>query len=516
MFNKKDIKFLKSKGVDLQQIESQLEKIKEGIHYLKVEKAATVEDGIYKATPDEINEFIELFEEERKHLILSKFVPASGAATRMFKRLTYMKDHYKGSPDEFIQVSAEKDFYSLRNTFDNIESFPFYPELFKKFFRRGLSLDKIMRKNEYDKVARMILNKRGLNYSDTPKALILFHKYPGHARTAFEEHLMEGMMYCLSENKEINLHFTIQEEHLKMFEKRFKQAQKTFLKDQTDLSFNISFSEQLESTDSIAVDENGNLLRDEDKVLKLRPGGHGALLDNLNKLECDIIFIKNIDNVAPDTIKHETVRYKKFIGGYLMYIRARVFAILERIDQNEKPEGEEWKSILHFVKEVCPHTKIPRAKEQAIEKIKQLLNRPIRVCGMVENTSEPGGGPFWVKNQQGDLCLQIVEMNQIDLSDNNQLELFENSTHFNPVDIVCSIRDYKGNKFDLMNYRDDSAGLVVEKTYNGNPITTYELPGLWNGSMSQWLTIFVETPQITFNPVKELNDLLRVQHQTAK
>lgn len=516
MFSKKDLKFLKSNGVDPNRLEKQIATIKAGKKFITAERPATIEDGIYKPEQEDIDQFVEIFESERKKLKLAKFVPASGAATRMFKRLTYLRDNYKGSEDEFLQVSAEKDFYSLRNTFENIEKFAFYPEVFKRFFRRGQSLDKLLKKNEYDKIASMILNKRGLNYGELPKALILFHKYPGHARTAFEEHLMEGMMYCRSEDDEVNIHFTIQKEHQKLFEKRFKHSSKTFLKKEDAIRFNLGFSEQSVSTSSLAITEKGNLLRNKKRELVLRPGGHGALIENLNNLTCDVIFIKNVDNVAPDTIKHETVRYKKFLGGYLMYVRLQVFDILKKLDAPEKLTDKAWKEIIQFIEKILPHSRFSDDRDKAIVEIKYALNRPIRVCGMVENTSEPGGGPFWVKRESGNLCLEILEKNQINLEDENQLEMFENSTHFNPVDIACSIRDYKGNKFNLLNFRDENAGLVVEKTHEGNTIKTYELPGLWNGGMSKWLTVFVEVPQITFNPVKELNDLLRVQHQTAK
>ncbi len=516
MFSKKDLKFLKSNGVNPKRLEQQIETIKAGETFIIAECPATIEDGIFKPEPEAINHYMEIFETESKKLRLAKFVPASGAASRMFKRLDNLRDNYKGSEDEFLQVSAEKDFYSLRNTYDNIEKFAFYPEVFKRFFRRRQSLEKLLRKNEYDKIAGMILNKKGLNYNELPKALILFHKYPGHTRTAFEEHLVEGMMYCRSEDNEVNIHFTIQKEHEKLFEKRFKHASRTFLKKEEALKFNLGFSEQSVSTSSIAINRKGNLLRDRKRELVLRPGGHGALIENLNNLDCDVVFIKNIDNVAPDTIKHETVKYKKFLGGYLMDVRARAFDILNQLDKSKKLSDKDWKKILSFVGNILPHTKFSNDKDKAIVELKYTLNRPIRVCGMVENTSEPGGGPFWVKRKNGDLCLEILEKNQINLEDENQREMFENSTHFNPVDIACSIRDYKGNKFNLLNFRDENAGLVVEKTHEGKTIKTYELPGLWNGGMSKWLTVFVQVPQITFNPVKELNDLLRVQHQTAK
>ncbi|MEA1873745.1 MAG: DUF4301 family protein, partial [Bacteroidota bacterium] len=399
MFSKKDLKFIKNNGVDPQRLEKQIEIIKKGKTFITADRPATIEDGIFKPNKEEIEQFIAIYEAEHKALKLSKFVPASGAATRMFKRLTYLRDNYKGSEDEFLQVSAEKNFYSLRNTFENIEKFAFYPEVFKRFFRRGQSLEKLLKKNEYDKIAAMILNKRGLNYNYLPKALILFHKYPGHTRTAFEEHLMEGMMYCQSEDDIVNIHFTIQKEYQKLFEKRFKYATKTFLNKGDAINFNIGFSEQSISTSSVAITEKGNLLRDKKRELVLRPGGHGALIENLNNLESDVVFIKNVDNVAPDTIKHETVRYKKFLGGYLMNVRRQVFDILNQLEKPEKLSKNAWKEILQSVKIILPHTQLSNDKDKAIVELKYTLNRPIRICGMVENTSEPGGGPFWVKRE---------------------------------------------------------------------------------------------------------------------
>ncbi len=515
MLSKKDINFLKENDINPRRIEKQIETIKSGKTYLDVDRPATAEDGIYVASKEEIDDYVRRYEEIQPSLKVTKFVPASGAATRMFRRMAHLRDHYKGDMDDFLQVTSEKDFYSLKNTFDNLEKFAFYPELFKRFFRRGQSLEKILRKNEYGKVARMLLSKRGLNYLNIPKALVLFHKYPGHARTAFEEHLVEGKIYCKSKDNVVNIHFTIQGKHQRMFEKRFSYALKHFLKND-DVDFQLGFSEQSEATSSIAINKKGKLVRDKSKLPVLRPGGHGALIYNLNALEADIIFIKNVDNVAPDTIKHETVRYKKFLGGVLYSLRTRVFEILERLDQTPAPEGDEWQEIMDFVENKLYYKCKSTDKSKAIAEIKLFLNRPMRVCGMVQNTSEPGGGPFWVKGKNGRKSLQIVEKNQINLDDEHINDLFEDSTHFNPVDIVCSIKDYKGNKFNLLNYRDEESGLVIEKTWEGKPIKSYEMPGLWNGGMSNWLTVFVEVPLITFNPVKELNDLLRMQHQTAK
>ncbi len=515
MFTKKDIKYLKDKAIDPKRLEKQVEEIKGGKKYLDVDRPATAEDGIYVATDDEITDFVKLYEENAPDLKVTKFVPASGAATRMFKRLAYLRDHYKGNMEEFIEVSSGKDFYSLKKTFENIDKFAFYPELFKRFFRRGQNLERILRKNEYNKVARMILSKRGLNYRNIPKGLVLFHKYPGHARTAFEEHLVEGKMYCRSKDNDVNLHFTINDKFRPLFEKRFKHAVKHFL-DAKEVDFNLEFSEQSESTSSIALTKKNKLLRDKDNKLVLRPGGHGALIYNLNSIDSDFIFIKNIDNVAPDTIKHETVRYKKFIGGVLYYYRNEIFNILERLDKKPLPSEKEWKKILDFVENKLLYACSESDKSKAVAELKRYLNRPIRVCGMVPNSSEPGGGPFWVNEKKGRQSLQIAEKNQINLDDEKKLDMFESSTHFNPVDIVCCTKNYKGKKFNLLNYRDEKSGMVIEKSYEGKPIKSYEMPGLWNGGMSKWITIFVEVPLITFNPVKELNDLLRMEHQTAK
>ncbi len=347
MLTKKDVKFLEDKSIDVHRIEKQIKQIQKGKQYIKAERAATVGDGILKFGNQEIDEFTEVFNKFAKDLQVVKFVPASGAATRMFKRLIALKEQFKGTSEEFLQIQENKDFYGLKNTFDNLDKFAFYPDLFGRFLHKKQSLEKYIKKNEYAKIASLILGKSGLNYAQMPKALVAFHKYAGYSRTAFDEHLVDATLLCKG-FEEANVHFTIQPEHEKLFEKQFKYAVNTFL--DKDIDYNLSFSEQSEASSCISLNSDGKLLRDKKQYLLLRPGGHGALIENLNGLDADLVFINNIDNVAPDTIKENIIKYKKFIGGYLIGIREKVFDVLNHLDKKVLPSDEKWTEILDFVK----------------------------------------------------------------------------------------------------------------------------------------------------------------------
>lgn len=513
MLCKEDYTYLAEKGIEKERVEELIQTIQAGQKFLKLEKPTTIGDGILKHEPAEVQKYIDLYDASYQELDCMKFVPASGAATRMFHRMIFLRDQYKGKIEEFIEVSAQRGFYSVKNSFDNLQKFAFYPELFRRFFRRGTNLERLVRKNDYKKVASMLLGKKGLNYAQLPKAMILFHKYPGHARTAFEEHLQEAAMYCQDKNGKAHLHFTIDPRFQKQFEKREKLAYKNFLKE-AGAKMHIEYSQQYPTTDSITLDENGEILRDKEGMPVLRPGGHGALLNNLNTLDADMIFVKNIDNVAPDNTKHETVKYKKLLGGIMIELREQVFEYLRILDKH--PDDARLGEIEIFVKEKFGLTEIPTESASKKRCLKKFLNRPIRICGMVENTGEPGGGPFWVKDKKGRNSLQIVEKAQINFSNKAQAAIVDDATHFNPVDMVCCVRDYKGKSFDLKKFRNDKAGFVVKKNHQGSSVFSYELPGLWNGAMAEWITLFVEVPLISFNPVKEVNDLLRMEHQTAK
>jgi hypothetical protein len=385
---------------------------------------------------------------------------------------------------------------------------------------QGKSIAALIEEKAYKTVVRNLLDITGLNYGQLPKGLLKFHRSDNAvsgesdiARTAMEEHLAEGALYAQNADKEVNLHFTVSPEHKALFEKLVDEKL-PFYEALFDVKYHIGFSEQKPSTDTIAADENNEPFRDKGRLL-FRPGGHGALIENLNDIDADIIFIKNIDNVVPDAHKKPTVLYKKLIAGVLVSVQKKIFNYLELIDSG-KYTHDQLLEMLYFLQNELnikhPNTKFLEDVELVLY-IKSKLNRPIRVCGMVKNVGEPGGGPFLTVNTDETVSPQILESSQIDLSDCVKKEMFEQGTHFNPVDLVCAVRDYKGEKFHLPDYVDKNTGFISLKSKNGKALKALELPGLWNGAMSNWNTIFVEVPIETFNPVKTVNDLLRPEHK---
>ena len=450
-FSAQDLEQLQARGISVEKAEAQLECFRNGFPELDIIAPASTKKGILAPKRAEQEEYIAAWQNYLKegHKIL-KFVPASGAASRMFKNLfQYLED---GIETPFIQdFLAHKDYFA------------FGPQ------RAG---------KEGQEAVRYLLND--MHYGELPKGLLLFHKYRDGARTPALEHLVEGALYCAEPAKEgdkptVYLHFTVSHDHLPLFRQHIAENLKKF-EDKYKVKYDVTFSEQLPSTDTIAANPDGSPFRTKDGKLLFRPGGHGALIENLNQQDADIVFIKNIDNVVPDRLKKDTIRYKQILAGVLVTEQKRIFEALK--DPNLSDEE--------------------RAK----------LNRPIRVCGVVKNTGEPGGGPFLVREADGSISCQILESTQI-----SDPELMKQSTHFNPVDLVCAIRDYEGKPFDLPKYVDPQTGFISNKSKDGKELLALELPGLWNGAMSRWNTIFVEVPVSTFNPVKTVNDLLREQHQ---
>ncbi|HPS12465.1 MAG TPA: DUF4301 family protein, partial [Prolixibacteraceae bacterium] len=364
-------------------------------------------------------------------------------------------------------------------------------------------------------LVKKLLQEDGLGYGQKPKGLIAFHKYGDTTRTPIEEHLVEAASYCAGSNGLAKIHFTVSPEHQDGFENQLKKVKNEFQK-RFGLQFNITFSHQHPSTDTIAVNANNEPFRDDEGRLVFRPGGHGALIENLNELDSEVIFIKNIDNVVPDHLKAETKRYKKVLAGLLVTVRNKIYTYLEKLDKpNASDNADLIKSIESFLRRelFIQFDNNFASVDEKLAFFRKKLNRPLRVCGMVKNDGEPGGGPFLAVNSDTTISPQIVERAQIDENNENQVDLFNRATHFNPVDLICSIKDYKGNQFDLLRYRDPETAFISSKTQNGKELRALELPGLWNGAMADWNTIFVEVPAITFNPVKTVNDLLRPQHQ---
>ena len=501
----KDLKQLQAKGISVEQFEQQLGEFKTGFPFLKLEGSATIGAGIVAPTADEVKQYVKVWNDYKaqgKKIV--KFVPASGAASRMFK-------------DMFAFVDAD---YSVPTTdfekkyFDNIEKFAFYDALDALLkAQKGKGIKELIAEGDYKSVAKGMLSKDGLNYGQLPKGMLLFHSYPEGARTPMEEHLVEGAMYAAS-NGEANVHFTVSHEHLDFFKAKVAEKADGYAK-KFGVKYDISFSEQKPSTDTVAANPDGTPFRNEDGSLLFRPGGHGALIENLNEIAADVILVKNIDNVVPDRLKPETVEWKQVIAGVLVTLQKKAFEYLELLDSG-KYDHEKLVEIARFVKhELCCVKKDLKDLEDTDLAIylKKKLNRPMRVAGRVKNVGEPGGGPFLAYNQDGTYSLQILESSQIDKNNEQYMKYFKEGTHFNPVDLVCAVKDYKGNAFNLPDYVDRTTGFISSKSKNGKELLALELPGLWNGAMSDWNTIFVEVPLGTFNPVKTVNDLLREQHQ---
>lgn len=506
MLNAHDLEQLAAKGISKHRIEEQLAHFAKGFPFLEIVASASVEKGI-KVIPKELQAFyMEAWENylSKNHRIV-KFVPASGAASRMFKDLYAFLSSEATEPD----TPAVKEF------FREINRFAFYHLLNAKCLENEKkSISSLIAAGQYKEVVANLLESKGLNYGQLPKGLLLFHNYPGKTRTAMEEHLAEGARYAKNHTGEVNIHFTVSPEHQEQFQ-RLVAEKKSAYEEKFSVEYDITFSVQKASTDTIAVDMENRPFREADGSILFRPGGHGALIENLNDIEADVIFIKNIDNVVPDSFKFATVIHKKIIGGVLVHLQERIFRYLHLIESGKYTRTQVEEMIYFLQDELCIRNPEIKYLEDAelILYIKDKLARPIRVCGMVRNVGEPGGGPFLATNPDGTISLQILESSQIDMRDPVKKKLFDQGTHFNPVDLVCAVRDHKGNKYNLPHYIDKNTGFISQKSKDGKELKALELPGLWNGAMSDWTTLFVEVPAETFNPVKTVNDLLRAEHQ---
>lgn len=516
MYSKEDIKELKKRDIKKEQIDRQVENFRTGFSYVKLANPATLGDGIKNIPAEEENYLSGLYEEAIEKAEVVKMVPASGSATRMFKSLFTFMETYTGSTEDFLKFIQQTENTSMHEFFLHLNEFPFYARLKNAMWEDGKDLEKMLEKRMFTEVLSYILTEKGLNYGNTPKGLVDFHVYRDFVRTAFDEHLVEAALYCKN-GKEANLHFTVSENYMDRFKERLKKVTKVFEK-MFDVKYKVTFSIQKPSTDTVSVNDQGELVRDEDGKILFRPGGHGALIYNLNDIKADFIFIKNIDNVIPDRSKADTVKYKKLLGGTLIDLQSKIFEKLDLLNKRSISE-EELDEIESFTETHLGYKKSPGltfpGKKERVRFLQKILDRPIRVCGMVKNEGEPGGGPFWVMEEDGSQRLMIIESAQIDLKDKEQKKIFERSTHFNPVDIVCGVRDHKGKRFDLSEFIDHRQGFITTKSYKGKDIRVQELPGLWNGAMAKWITVFVEVPLTTFTPVKTVFDLRRLEHRNV-
>ncbi|MGG5487756.1 DUF4301 family protein [Flavobacteriaceae bacterium 144Ye] len=514
-FSDSDLKQIESKGLTLRKVQSQIELFVTGLPFSNLVSAATIGDGIIRYTDTEVEHYINVFEGKKNDLCVLKFVPASGAATRMFKFLFQFTKEYNPEAETLNAYINRTKNSNLSMFLVGLEKFPFYYEVMDMLNEKYPNYKALSTGHQALLFVKTMLDEDKLNYGNFPKGLLPFHEYKNKIiSTAFEEHLFESALYS-STNATTKLHFTISEKYKDKFKNEFNRIQEKVEK-KTGAKFDISFSYQKESTDTIAVTPKNKPFREDDGTLLFRPSGHGALIENLNDLNADIIFIKNIDNVVVYKYKTEVAKYKKLLAGVLLNLQETSFKYMEQLDDEETTE-EELIKIAEFLLnklqvKISPEFEKYKAKYQ-IEYLREKLNRPIRICGMVKNEGEPGGGPFWVKDESGNVSLQIVESAQINMKNKPQKAILKKSTHFNPVDIVCSVKNYKGEKFDLTDFVDPKTAFITMKTKVGKDLKALELPGLWNGSMSNWNTVFVEVPLITFNPVKTVNDLLKAPHQ---
>ena len=507
MLNEQDLSQIQAMGITEDMVESQIHRFQTGFPYLKLRSAATIGNGILKLTEKQECEAVRLWNDYRKAGgTIAKFVPASGAASRMFKNLyAFIKSSEDVERNEFIATF-----------FGQIENFPFFEELnscCKRLYKADIK--QLMASAHHRDVLKALLDADGMNYGNMPKGLLLFHKVHGQSiHTPVEEHLEECAQYASMANRKAHIHFTISPEHKVLFEHLFAQK-KGHYEEVWGVNYDITTSTQDLSTNTIAVNPDNTPYRDSDGRLFFRPAGHGALLKNLNALDANVVFIKNIDNVVPSKYRSVTIKYKKVLAGLLVKIKRQIDEYLTKLE-SKNYDAKDLSAMLAFLQtELSTHSgSVSTSDIEALaDYLKQKFNRPIRVCGVVKNEGEPGGGPYLAYNKDGSYSPQILESAQIDTTDPTAVSMMKSCTHFNPVDLVCDIKDFKGNKFNLADFVAPDTGLISSKSIDGQEVKALELPGLWNGSMSDWNTVFVEVPIDTFNPVKTVNDLLRKQHQ---
>jgi hypothetical protein len=517
IFSEEDLRQIRGHGLELKEVLRQLEVFTQ-TPFMELIRPCKLGDGIRLIEHDKEQELIEIYDNKVSRCHFVKFVPASGAASRMFKVL----QNGLNKEEEILLDSVEKEALAGQNDkkallkfITGLNAFAFFEDLKSVMAENGIQIHSLIKEGRFRDIIHFLVGKPGLDYNNLPKGLLRFHWYREGARTAFEEHLAEAVSYVADQENRCRLHFTVSTEHREGFISLLEKVRAHY-EQRYQVFFDVTFSVQKKSTDTIAADRDNNPFRDENGQILFRPGGHGSLIENLNDLDADIVFIKNIDNVVPDRLKSHTVRWKKILGGCLIALQDRIFSYMEKLTGAIADDSLPTEIMTFMKKDLCLH--IPQALETAstgekVAYLKNRLNRPIRVCGLVRNQGEPGGGPFWVRARDGEVSVQIVESAQIDPGSESQQDILASSTHFNPVDIVAGIRDFQKRPFNLRRYVDKSAVFISEKSQNGRELKALEHPGLWNGAMAGWITIFVEVPIITFNPVKTVNDLLRKEHQ---
>ena len=483
LFTASDLELITQRGGDPEMVEKQFSHFKKGFPFAHLHDITTPGNGMINFDDETLHQLVLQYDQYCNDLKIVRFVPASGAATRMFKEL-------------YEALSLEDGLFSpkVNHFFAQIKQFAFYEDL-KPYIQN----------KDKKGILKALLSQEGLDYGNKPKGLLQFHRYDGMTRTALEEHLVESALYAVSKDRTCYLHFTVSPAHQDGFLKRVQSVQSIY-EQKYHVKYEISYSIQDPATDTLAAELDNTPFRDADGHLLFRPGGHGALISNLNAIKADLIFVKNIDNVTKEDRLLSTITFKKACAALLISLQNTCFSYLNQLEKGDI-NIQMLEKITQFAKEKLNIHFLTNQPTQ--EELKNALNRPIRVCGMVKNQGEPGGGPFWVKDKNGVVSCQIVESSQINMKDPIQKAIFDRSTHFNPVDMVCSTIDYKGNYFNLHDFVDEETGFISEKSYEGRTLKAMELPGLWNGAMAHWITVFVEVPLETFNPVKTIFDLLK-------
>ena len=499
-----DAMTLGEKGITQESLGNQIKRFETGFPYLKILDSARVGNGILALGEADQQAAVARWDEYLSHGgEVFKFVPASGAASRMFKALFSFLD---GEADTPAEGSDAARFIA------GLPQFAFYGELdeaCRKLYSKDINA--LSEDGRYKDIVAALLRPEGLNYGNLPKGLLKFHSYSDGSRTPLEEHLVEGAQTATDSHGNVNLHFTVSPEHRPLFEAKIAVPA---LEKKLGVKYKISLSEQKKSTDTVAVNPDNTPFRENGKLL-FRPGGHGALIENLNDIDSAVVFIKNIDNVVPDSHREPTIQYKKVLAGCLIMTHDKIEKYLRMIESGDYTI-DDIRAMIAFMHDTL-NIRDEKMKEledaDLVLYIKEKLNRPVRVCGMVRNEGEPGGGPFIAYNADGSTSPQILESTQIDPANADYKAMVAKATHFNPVDLVCYLKDIFGKKFNLPDYVDPDTGFISSKSKNGRELRALELPGLWNGAMSDWNTVFVEVPIATFNPVKTVNDLLRPAHQ---
>lgn len=503
LFTDADIRQIESEGLTVERVREQIEIFRRGVSPVRLNRPCTISDGIETLKKRDIDSIVELYDEAAGGGRVLKFVPASGAASRMFR------DWHKCIEHGGFESADEGEKF-----FGDLKIYAFFGDLKDIISRDGQDIEDLIESRRLVELISYIITSRGLNYGSLPKALLKFHRYPEGSRTSLQEHIVEAVHYARDINNVCRIHFTVSEEHLNMVILHVSEVKGVY-EDKYGVTFDLAFSTQRSSTNTIAVSSDNVPFRDPQGQLVFRPGGHGALLENLDGIDGDIILVKNIDNVVPDGLKHITVIYKKLLAGLLVQLQKEIFRYLDLLASGMVDEDTVLDMSTFCEKRlymVFPPEFAGFSLRDKCHFIYRKLNRPIRVCGMVRNEGEPGGGPFWVDEEDGTQSLQIVEESQIDSDSEQQRKIWASSTHFNPVDLACGVRDFRSRKFNLQDFVDRDAHCISKKSERGSDIKALEFPGLWNGSMADWITVFVEVPIETFNPVKNVQDLLRPQH----